>query len=636
VALHGAGHAARVAAQAQPVVTDLVLLGTPLSPVSLTALSVQPTADALRLLQRLMPDADGEPDDTDLALGRQLVAALMELAPLADPAADLRPALAPPDAPRAGLAVVAQFGEVSPSQVDAALTAIVAAGLAQRARERAATPLPEATGVHAGLRWVLPGCHRHGLISRAELQLFASTKAAASTSRAARAAAPGRPARLARVVARTRAARRLCRPPLPLTAVRPARALGAARRPRVRCREALAPATSTTTPFRCCLKRACCSPRRQRLTADLGGTASLALGNLLKALGLIAANGSVVGDAVDQLVHDPAGLLRQRLASAGASVSTSLNALLGPLGASIDLPTQTVRVQGGGSALGRFGWQADLSASPSALSGQLRFGPDAALPTVGGLQLQLDLNPLRVSLLWHRSGGSSEVAALWPAPDGQALARMLAQAAPSLGAHVALEVMRRADAAARPAIDAALDALGLLAGVASDAERALRPLAGLIADPAGWLRSAGSLAANPLKIQALFDALRPLFGQLPANGDPLALAKGVSLAVAADGPGARLTLQVDPSTWTAPNGVTARLSGGVGASPVAQRRTGCRAETFVGLWRDARPAGRLRLGSGARSLPAPRHRRRHPPAALSSASARCPRGRGSPSCHCLV
>ena len=36
----------------------------------------------------------------------------------------------------------------------------------------------------------------------------------------------------------------------------------------------------------------------QRLTADLGGTASLALGNLLKALGLIAANGGVVGDGV--------------------------------------------------------------------------------------------------------------------------------------------------------------------------------------------------------------------------------------------------------------------------------------------------------------------------------------------------
>ena len=35
------------------------------------------------------------------------------------------------------------------------MTAIVAAGLAARARERALTPLPPPTGVSAGLRWVL-------------------------------------------------------------------------------------------------------------------------------------------------------------------------------------------------------------------------------------------------------------------------------------------------------------------------------------------------------------------------------------------------------------------------------------------------------------------------------------------------
>ncbi len=608
VALHGAGHAARVAAQALAAVTDLVLLGMPLSPVSLTALSVQPTADALRLLQRLMPDPDGDPDDADLALGRGLVAALMDLAPLADPAADLRPSVALAEAPRAGLAVVAQFGELSRSQVDAALTAIVAAGLAQRARERAATPLPEPTGVHAGLRWVLPTDVTGTVIisGRAELQLFAFDEGSGIDS-----------SRVLRVQLRIgdRLGWLASTPELELRAVSADLTLpldgsspGSSRvvlhdgRVFGQSWEALAlgnlddDAVPVLPEARVLLAAAI-----QRLTADLGGTASLALGSLLKALGLIAANGGVVGDAVDQLVHDPAGLVRQRLASAGTQISSSLNSLLGPLGASIDLPTHTVRVHGGGSALGRFGWQADLSASPSALSGQLRFGPDAALPTVGGLQLQLELNPLRVSLHWHRSGGTSDVAALWPAPDGQALARMLAQAAPSLGAHVALEIMRRADATARPVIDAALDALGLLAGVASDADRALRPLAGLIADPAGWLRSAGSLAANPVKIQALFDALRPLMGLPVANGEPIALAKGVSLAVAADGPGARLTLQVDPGTWTAPDGVTARLSGGIGASltvgPSGAPSVGL--ETHVGLDGDTpgRQAVYARIGS---------------------------------------
>ena len=575
VALDGAGHAARVAAQdtvTASKVTDLVLLGTPLSQLSLTALSVQPTADALRLLQRLLPAPDNEPDDADLALGRGLVNALMDLATLADPAADLRPTAVPVDAPRAGLAVVAQFGEVSESQVRAALTAIVAAGLAERARARAATPLPPPTGVHAGLRWVLPENSTGTIViaARAALQLFAFDEASGVDT-----------GRVLRVELRLgdRLGWLAATPELELRAVSADLTLpldgsspGTSRvvlhdgRVFGQSWEALTLGLGDDDVPVLPEARVLLATAMQRLTADLGGGASLALGNLLRALGLLAANGGVVGDAVDQLVHDPAGLVRQRLALAGADIATALNALLGPLGASIDLPSRTVRVQGGDSTLGRFGWHADVSASPDAFTGQVRFGPDAALPTVGGLQLRMDLNPLRVALHWHHSGGASDVATLWPAPDGQALARMLAKAAPSLGGHVALEIMRRADATARPVIDAALDALGLLAGAASDTERALRPLAGLIADPAGWLRSAGSLAANPLKIQALFDALRPMMGLPGANGTPLAIANGVSLAVGADGAGARLTLQVDPSGWTAPGGVTARLAAGLGAS----------------------------------------------------------------------
>ena len=88
----------------------------------------------------------------------------------------------------------------------------------------------------------------------------------------------------------------------------------------------------------------------------------------------------------------------------------------------------------------------------------------------------------------------------------------------------------------------------MLAGAAGDAERALRPLAGLLADPAGWLRSADSLAASPAKIQALFDALRPLLGVAGARRRRrCALADGVALGVAADGAGARLALDRRPS-----------------------------------------------------------------------------------------
>lgn len=573
VAVAGAGHAARLAAQpaTRSAVRALILLGTPLAPISLTALSVQPTADALRLLDRLLPPADAE--DDDLALGRALVGALMELAPLADPAADLRLPAQPLAAPRAGLAVHALFGELGSERIAQALTAIVAASLAQRADARQAVAAALPSGVEAGLRWALPqdssGTVR--IAGSAQLQLFGFDRERGIE-----------PARMLRIELRIGDAIGwlAATPELELRAVSARLSLPldghSSGEARVVLHEArvfgqswealtlgaLADEAVPLLPE----ARVLLSAAVQRLTADPGSARSLALSQLFAALGLTGANGGMVGDAVDQLIHDPAGLLRQRLATAGPQLAAALQALLGPLGAGVDLAARTVRVQGGGSSAGRFGWQADVSASPAGLAGTLNVGPDAALPTVGGLQLQITLAPFTVSLHWHQSSTASQTVPLWPAADAQALARVLAQAAPSLAAHAALELMRRADDEARPLIDAVLDALGLLSGAAGDAQRALRPLAGLLADPAAWLRSAGSLASSPLKIQSLFDALRPLMGLAGAAGSPLQIARGVSLAVSAAGPGARLALAVDPSVWTAPGGGGARLAGGIGAS----------------------------------------------------------------------
>jgi hypothetical protein len=241
----------------------------------------------------------------------------------------------------------------------------------------------------------------------------------------------------------------------------------------------------------------------QRITPDLTGAASLALSNLLLALGLPAQTGGVGASALDPLVLDPAGLVRQRLAAAGAQLQAALASLLGPgLAGGIDLAARRVRVHGGGADAtaggGRFGWQADLQADlggpTPGLSGTLSIGPNSALPTVGGLQLRAVFaagQAPALQLHWHPAGAASTAAALWPQPDGPALLRMLAKASPAIGGHVALEMLRGLDASARPLIDAVLDAFGMLDGVVGDAERALRPVAGLIADPAGWLSSAG-------------------------------------------------------------------------------------------------------------------------------------------------
>ena len=579
VALAGAGHAARLAAEEQPKVTDLLTLGTPLGAISLTAVSSQPTADALRLLHRLLPTppdpaAGDVPEDDDLALGRALVVSMMELAALADAGVELRVPVVPPPPPRDGLNVVALFGAVSASQVGRAMTAVVAAGLAERARARAARPLPEPTGVQAGLRWELAPDETGSLRVRGDalLILFGFDAGTGDIDTTPQLRTRWRLSdRLGWLAATPELELRQLHAELVLPLDGHATGQG-----RVTLLDARLFGTSWerlvagNTPEAVPLlpeARSVLAAAAQRLVSDAAGAGSLALRQLLAALGVLAPDGSLVGDAVDQFCHDPGGLVRQRLASQQAALSAAVNGLLGPLGAGIDLATRSVQVHGGSDGEGRFGWQSTVDVSiEGGLDGQLRFGPSAPLLPTGSLQLVADLDPLQVTLHWQQAGGGVDTITLWPEPDAQAIARAIAKAAPSLGGHAALELMRRADETARPVIDAVLDALGLLRGVAGDADRALRPLAGLLSDPAGWLRSADSLAANPGKIQGLFDALRPLLGVAGAPGTPVPLANGVSLSVVADGPGARLSLDVDPTAWAAPNGVAGRLAAGVGAT----------------------------------------------------------------------
>src|SRR5262245_38757794 len=132
----------RLAAQEQTAVSDVVTIGTPLGPVSVTALSAQPVGDAWRLLRSLLPPRVGTsatgtiPEDPDLTRGRGLVAALDALSTRADPTSELRPPATAPAAPRDGLTITAVFGVLDADQVGRAITAVVAAGLAARARAR--------------------------------------------------------------------------------------------------------------------------------------------------------------------------------------------------------------------------------------------------------------------------------------------------------------------------------------------------------------------------------------------------------------------------------------------------------------------------------------------------------------------
>ena len=582
VALAGAGHAARLAAQAQAAVSDLVTLGTPLGPVSLTVLSTQPGADALRLLGRLLPPA-AEGEDDDLALGRQLVSGALALVGQADPAGELRLPATELTAPRAGLSVTALFGTLAGDQVGRAVTAIVAAGLATRARARAAQPLPVPTGVDAGIRFSLPASTAGALAidGDAVLRLVGFDLASGPTHGLELRARVSVRDRLGWLAATPETALRMLSldvtvplagasgPGHAAVTLHDARALGTDQ-------ERLTLATGADVTALLPEARVLLAVAVERLVADATNPLAAQLVALLEALGLVAAGGAVP-DAFEQLLHDPAGLVDARLAAARSELATALASLLGPAGAGIDLATGRLTVTGGSPASGLFGWSGRLDLAAAGIGGDLAFGPAGPPGAAGALQLVVTLAPFAAGLHWRQPGGVVEDIALWPQPQGAALARAFAHAAPGLGGQLALELMRRADEDARPLIDAALDALGLLGGSPSDELRPLRPLAGLLADPAGWLRSSESIGAQPAKAQALLDALRPLTGLGGSAGDPLPLASGVALAVAADGPDLALALSLDSSGWApvdSPLGrlaaaVTAGLTVGAAATPRA-------------------------------------------------------------------
>jgi len=569
VGVAGAGHAARLAAQEQIAVSDVITIGTPLGPISLTALDTQPTADALRLLHRLAPAPIADvPDDEDLALGRNLIAAMIELADRPDPGSELRPPATALPVPRAGLTVNALFGAVDADRVGRAITAVIVAGLATRARARAQTPLPEATGVRFGVRHVLPTTTSGSLVVEGDALVTLAgydREGGLVTERELRARLTVRD-RLGWLASTPEHALRMVTADVvvPLAGgegagqttitLHDARAFGVDD-------ERLELTTAEVAPLSA-EARFLLGVAVERLLADTANPVATDIAVLLEHLGLVAAGGAVPS-AFEQLVHDPAGLVAERVAAAGPSIAASLGELLGPAGAAVDLDAGTLTVSGGSPTSGLFGWSGELVAMPDGLSGELRVGSDASAGAAGALELVVDVAPFAATLHWRHPSGAVDEVALWPGPDGGVIAGALARAAPSLGAHLSLELMRRADEDARPVIDAVLDALGMLAGDPGDDLRPLRPLAGFLADPAGWLRSADSLATQPVKVQTLLDALRPLTGLGGGTGEPLPIAEGVALSVGAEGADLRVELSVDTSGWAAVTTPLGRLAGGV-------------------------------------------------------------------------
>jgi hypothetical protein len=574
VAEGGAGHAARLAAEAVPEVTGLVTLGTPAGPVAFSVLAAEPAASTLRLLDALIPDEpDGEeeePFDEDLERGRDLVRGLLELAARPGAADELAPPALAPATPRAGLAVHAVFGRVGEPAVLRALTAIVAAGLSERATVRAADGGARAiAGVGAGLS--LPFSLGAGPLrasGAATLELFGLDLAGPP------AASPRRPLHVH--LALRRADGWLVGGPggdggqdlrwleanisLPLGSggeasaeliLHEARIFSLVRRRWVVSGAARAQAMPDAATPALPEVGVLLSGVMRELSAETdAGIASLL--DLLEAVGLFSrsasgSGGGLVATALNSLLNQPAAHVRGVVESAAsrARLQTALDRLLTPLpGVSVDLASGRAAVALSGA--GALPWAVDAFVDTS--------GGHGGTLTLGspGARLELTLDPLAASLELANPGRPvPDVVPLWPAVDMSALTARLPAALIANSARLGLDHLRRLDDGARPVIDSALDALGLLSGAPADVERRVLVPAMMLSHPGSWLRSAGALGGPgdvlaPARVVALVEALKPILGLSGGTGE-MQLAPGVAL-VASDSAGLlRLGLSIDGS-----------------------------------------------------------------------------------------
>jgi hypothetical protein len=601
VALGGAGHAARIAADALPGVTHLVTLGTPWSPVTFDSARTGVPADAVRLLCALLPAVDpSDPDDADLALGRGLVTGFMD-------AARGKPYVSDLEAPRstiavrAGLTAVAVFGVLAADTVDRAITAVFAAGLSARARARypvaAAAPDTSFVGVRVPFSLVTPpGGHGITVAGSAMLTLGSVTAAGPTI-----AAAPGLridlavadtdgwliggpgttpvggalPLELRRLTARVDVGRH-GQPSAAQVILGEGSALGADWAELVVRPPTTATGAIELTPL-LPEAQALLTSLTTKLRAAAPASPAAVLLNLLRAVGVSQADGALVPDALAHLLHDPGGQLRSVVtaASTRTALLTALDGLIaeltvtadsahlafGPLTADANLVTGTIGFTATSSD-GLLYWSAGASLSAS---GQPTIALGLGNPASDAFALVAEMSPaqpLRVQIV----RAAAAAVPLWPTLDVDGLVGLAAAAVPAEALRLVLEGLRGIDSQLGTALDNLTSALGMLAAPDASGFRAIKAPLRLFDDPVGWFKQAGVLSiadGGPFDVEKVIDLLEGIkpfvgLGGTPRGGWPIV--DGLQVGVSASAAGPMLSLTVDATSW---------LAGAAGHAPVA-------------------------------------------------------------------
>jgi large repetitive protein len=622
---HGsAGQAARLLASQDSAVAKLVLLGVPAAGLSLEVLDVPPAADALQLLRRLLPAPDpAQPDDADLALGRQLIGTLgsafdSALAPVNDFLAPTAlGSLTPP--------VFSVRGVLDADTTNRALAAVVRAGLDGR-WPTASASRPAPTALRGGLRATASSpAQKAGpdaagvaveLVASLDLGLLSLSEAGVP------------PPALSLTVSLSRPGGWLVGGPQGIPAAPDVSRAPSLRRATLRASGDLAGGGGLAgggVSARIVLDEVnALTLVADQLVLGAGGDAvtpeaRVLLGHLAATLGPPPAGGLLRGvvqlleaaglsdpsvpapaiglsvDAVTKLVTDPAGQLRGAISADGARAQAA-GALRALFADTTSTGTQAAYTQGG------VAFTVDL-ATPTASLRVATASPGLELP--GGLTFDLDATvdaqghwsgsaavgpsgppgpagrPMLAIAAGSGSGGATVAVqiegglggmpgslSLWPLPSGSAVAGMLPLATMLFAGQLARDLLSAIRGLDQAQIDPLFGGLGLLDGSGPSAQ--VRLPAGLIADPGGWLlRALGTSGLDADRVAGLLDAVRELSGLPSAAHGTLPLPFGLALTA---GAGVAGGVQLALDLTTTAGELSLDLNGGVtiraGAPPL--------------------------------------------------------------------
>lgn len=578
------GAAALRAAATVPAVSSVVTVGSPWSDVAVEALHSGLGGDALRLLDRLRPPGraawpdplvakEATPSERALYLVRRAAAYV---------SGDLPPAAA--EALRSGLDVRAVFGSLDEDSLQLGLGAFVADGI--RARLAAAQAAPgagaEPTALHAGVDLPVIDLDLGGLLVGAGATVELCRVASDLEVAAARGivvevhlgvhdgwllggpGTSGASGDLRWMSARVEVPLD-GRPGDAELVLHEARGLGVDRERWV------VRAAGATTEVRLLL--AGVVGRLRAASPDLAA--------LLDHIGL-SRDGGLDPDGLDRLLHDTAATMRASFAGSPAAIAGALRALVpaaggtgsslswtaGPATIGVDLAAGSVTAALHLAEAPLPPIAVDVTTSPSGVSATAALG--SLDPQAGGVRLVARTSPAAsLAAEWAAPDAPARTLALLPTPDPVALADFATVALPAVLAHCLVNAVRgTVSSQARPALDAALDAVGLLAAPDTAGGRAVIVPMGVFQDPGGWLRhgTAAWRTNAAASAVALLDALAPLV--VPDRGTAAGwpVAEGVSVGYSVES-GNRLRLVVDLAL--AVDSVTTRVAGGLLVGPDA-------------------------------------------------------------------